>query len=137
MTFDIKAETQRLADALEGLRLAGLTMSSEPAMRLIAAKFVAATVCLDSHPPPKPDRRPKLTERQRELLDIVVEYASAHGYPPTLRDIGQHMCIRSTNGVNDHLKALERKGYIVREELKSRSIRVINWPTWSAERTGS
>jgi biotin operon repressor len=137
MTFDLKAETQKLADALEGLRLAGLTMSSEPAMRLIAAKLVAAAVCLDSHPPPKPDRRPKLTERQRELLDMVVEYASAHGYPPTLRDIGQHMGISSTNGVNDHLKALEKKGYIVRKELKSRSIRVINWPTQGAERTES
>ncbi len=45
------------------------------------------------------------------------------GYPPTLREIGGHMGIRSTNGVNDHLEALTRKGYLVREELKSRALR--------------
>lgn len=36
------------------------------------------------------------------------------------------MGIRSTNGVNDHLKALERKGYLVREELKSRALRPVD-----------
>jgi repressor LexA len=52
----------------------------------------------------------------------------ANGYPPTLREIGEHMGIRSTNGVNDHLKALERKGYLVREELKSRALRPVDAP---------
>jgi repressor LexA len=37
------------------------------------------------------------------------------------------MGIRSTNGVNDHLKALERKGYLVREELKSRALRPVDY----------
>ena len=45
------------------------------------------------------------------------------GYPPTLREIGAHMGIRSTNGVNDHLRALERKGYLTREDMKSRALR--------------
>ena len=40
-------------------------------------------------------------------------------------EIGEHFGIRSTNGVNDHLKALERKGYLLRGELKSRALSVI------------
>jgi len=48
---------------------------------------------------------------------------SRRGYPPTLREIGAHMGIRSTNGVNDHLRALERKGYLTREDMKSRALR--------------
>jgi repressor LexA len=71
--------------------------------------------------------RPVLTDRQRQALDYITECLSARGYPPTLREIGEHMGIRSTNGVNDHLKALERKGYLVREELKSRALRPVDY----------
>lgn len=67
--------------------------------------------------------RPALTDRQRQALQFITDCLSDRGYPPTLREIGEHMGIRSTNGVNDHLKALERKGYLVREELKSRALR--------------
>lgn len=70
--------------------------------------------------------RPVLTERQRQALDYITDCLNARGYPPTLREIGEHMGIRSTNGVNDHLKALERKGYLVREELKSRALRPVH-----------
>jgi repressor LexA len=70
--------------------------------------------------------RPDLTERQRQALDYITDCLTVRGYPPTLREIGEHMGIRSTNGVNDHLKALERKGYLVREELKSRALRPVD-----------
>ena len=43
-----------------------------------------------------------------------------------MREIGEHMSIRSTNGVNDHLKALERKGYLVRDDMKSRALRPVS-----------
>ncbi len=71
--------------------------------------------------------RPDLTDRQRQALDYITDCLSLRGYPPTLREIGEHMGIRSTNGVNDHLKALERKGYLVREELKSRALRPVDF----------
>ena len=71
--------------------------------------------------------RQPLTARQREALDFITHCLDARGYPPTLREIGEHMGIRSTNGVNDHLKALERKGYLVREELKSRALRPVDF----------
>ncbi len=70
--------------------------------------------------------RPPLTERQRQALDFISQCLRERGYPPTLREIGRHMGIRSTNGVNDHLKALERKGYLVREGLKSRALRPVD-----------
>jgi len=66
-----------------------------------------------------------LTKRQRQVLDFIKLSIEERGYPPTMREIGQHMHIRSTNGVNDHLKALERKGYVVREDLKSRTLRPV------------
>jgi repressor LexA len=65
----------------------------------------------------------KLTERQKAVLDFIVESIQDRGYPPTLREIGNHLGIRSTNGVNDHLRALERKGYLTREDMKSRTLR--------------
>ena len=68
-----------------------------------------------------PDR--ELTERQRAVLDFIQQSITSRGYPPTLREIGEKMGIRSTNGVNDHLKALEKKGYLAREDLKSRALR--------------
>ncbi|GHG84491.1 transcriptional repressor LexA [Comamonas sp. JC664] len=64
----------------------------------------------------------ELTERQREILSFIVKETETRGFPPTIREIGEHMDIRSTNGVNDHLKALERKGYLNRGEQQSRSL---------------
>lgn len=64
-----------------------------------------------------------LTERQQMVLDFIRQSIADRGYPPTLREIGARMGIRSTNGVNDHLRALERKGYLTREDMKSRALR--------------
>ncbi len=67
-----------------------------------------------------------LTDRQHQVLQYIRESIVERGYPPTLREIGAHMGIRSTNGVNDHLRALERKGYLTREDMKSRALRPID-----------
>src|SRR6186997_726725 len=64
-----------------------------------------------------------LTDRQQQVLHYIRQSIHERGYPPTLREIGAHMGIRSTNGVNDHLRALERKGYLTREDMKSRALR--------------
>src|SRR5262252_168854 len=70
--------------------------------------------------------REPLTDKQKEVLDFILRWGNEHGYPPSLREIGTHFKIRSTNGVNDHLKALERKGYLKRDALKSRAIRPVS-----------
>ncbi len=67
---------------------------------------------------------PPLTPRQQAILDFVHRESLERGYPPTIREIGRAFGIRSTNGVNDHLKALERKGYLHRGDKKSRALRV-------------
>ena len=63
-----------------------------------------------------------LTERQLEVLRFIVQQIEENGYPPTIREIGEALDIRSTNGVNDHLKALERKGFLTRDPVKSRAL---------------
>jgi repressor LexA len=71
----------------------------------------------------------QLTQRQQMVLDFINESIGERGYPPTLREIGAFMGISSTNGVNDHLRALERKGYLKREDMKSRALRPTNSPS--------
>lgn len=67
----------------------------------------------------------KLTDRQAAVLNYIADHIEDTGFPPTIREIGDHLGISSTNGVNDHLKALERKGYLTREDSKSRAMRPI------------
>jgi repressor LexA len=71
------------------------------------------------------DSRGVLTDRQREILEFITQSIRERGYPPTLREIGVQFGIRSTNGVNDHLRALEKKGHLLREDLKSRALRPV------------
>lgn len=72
--------------------------------------------------PPPPEEQPKLTARQQRVLDCIVQLTQQNGYPPTLREIGQKMGIRSTNGVSDHLKALQRKGFLKKGDLRARAL---------------
>jgi repressor LexA len=64
----------------------------------------------------------ELTDRQKQILSFIVRESEERGFPPTIREIGEEMDIRSTNGVYDHLQALERKGYLTRGEQQSRSL---------------
>lgn len=70
-----------------------------------------------------------LTARQAAVLGLITEHHAVKGYPPTLREIAKALGIRSTNGVNDHLRALERKGYIVRGDTVARGIRIVDSPS--------
>ena len=69
-----------------------------------------------------------LTDRQATVLRVIAKHIDDVGYPPTIRELGDALGISSTNGVNDHLKALERKGYLTREDSKSRTMRPLHWP---------
>lgn len=63
-----------------------------------------------------------LSPRQKQVLEFIGSFLAQNGYPPTLRDIGKALAIRSTNAVNDHLAALERKGALVRDRSRSRGL---------------
>ena len=66
-----------------------------------------------------------LTARQREVLDFVGHFMAQAGYPPTVREIGAHFGL-VPRSVFDHLKALERKGYLRRTASKSRSLQILD-----------
>ncbi len=77
----------------------------------------------------KPHARPRdprsLAPRQAAVLLALREFTERVGIPPTLREIGEATGIGSTNGVMDHLKALEKKGYIQRLRCRARGIRLV------------
>lgn len=70
----------------------------------------------------------RLTPRQEAILAFIVDYARASGYPPTRREIGARFGIASTNGVADHLAAIERKGWIKTRRQSARAITVLRVP---------
>jgi repressor LexA len=65
-----------------------------------------------------------LTVRQKEIYDFLLRTIREKGYAPSIPEIGRHFKIASTNGVSDHLKALEKKGYIRR--IGKRAIEVLS-----------
>lgn len=66
-----------------------------------------------------------LTLRQLQLLNSIRNYIAAHRYPPTIRELCDLLGVRSTNGVAEQLRALEKKGAIRRDRRTSRGIVVI------------
>jgi repressor LexA len=68
--------------------------------------------------------RTPLTARQREILEFIRQFMIRVGYPPTVREIGSHFGF-VPRSVFDHLKALERKGYLRRDPAKSRSLQIL------------
>jgi repressor LexA len=75
----------------------------------------------------------QLTERQREIYDFIREKIESRGYGPTVREIGTAFDIKSPNGVMCHLKALEKKGLIIREGFSARAIRLVDHKRPGAE----
>ncbi len=75
--------------------------------------------------------RPTLTARQREVLDFIRGFTARMGYPPTVREIGAHFGF-VPRSIFDHLKALERKGYLRRTAAKSRSLQIVDAPAGAA-----
>lgn len=66
----------------------------------------------------------ELTGRQKEILDFIVAFIRERGYPPSIREIGKSFHIYP-RAVFDHLKALEKKGYVRRQGTLSRSLEVL------------
>ncbi|MFN9721038.1 MAG: repressor LexA [Planctomycetota bacterium] len=73
-------------------------------------------------------KKVSLTKRQREIYEFLRDKIINRGYGPTVREIGVQFDIRSPNGVMCHLKALERKGLISREQNMSRAIQLSDSP---------
>ncbi|MBV9851763.1 MAG: transcriptional repressor LexA [Armatimonadetes bacterium] len=72
---------------------------------------------------PKP-----LSTRQRQILHYIQQHVEAHGYPPTVREIGTAVNLSSSSTVHAHLKALEEQGLIQRDAVLTRAIKVVSAP---------
>src|SRR5690348_2084223 len=67
----------------------------------------------------------ELTSRQREIWSFVLDYSDRHGYPPTVREIGEAVGLASPSTVHAHLANLERAGLLRRDPTKPRALEVI------------
>lgn len=67
----------------------------------------------------------KLTKRQKEILRFIIDEVRRHGYPPSVREIGQAVGLSSSSTVHAHLTNLERKGYLKRGQALPRAIGVL------------
>lgn len=67
----------------------------------------------------------ELTEKQRQILEFIVERIEERGAPPTMREIADRFAFASTASVKGHLDALEKKGFIQRREWTARGIELI------------
>lgn len=65
-----------------------------------------------------------LSKRQQAVLDYIIQYIDANSYPPSMREIGRDLEIKSTNGVNDHIDTLCEKGFLEKTGQRSRALKV-------------
>ena len=63
-----------------------------------------------------------LTRKQQQIYDYILSFTSEHGYPPSVREIGSAMGLKSPSTVHFHMKGLEEAGVIVKAEGKTRAI---------------
>ena len=63
-----------------------------------------------------------ITPKQQQIYDFIQSFTAEHGYPPSVREIGAAMGLKSPSTVHFHLKGLEEAGMIVKAEGKTRAI---------------
>src|SRR5881394_2803197 len=66
-----------------------------------------------------------LTDRQQQIWNYLVEYVDRHGYPPTVREIGEQVGLASPSTVHAHLANLERAGLLRRDPTEPRALELI------------
>ncbi|WP_175614628.1 transcriptional repressor LexA [Piscibacillus halophilus] len=67
----------------------------------------------------------KLSKRQKEIFDFIVNNVNLKGYPPSVREIAEAVGLASSSTVHGHLSRLEEKGYIRRDPTKPRAIEIV------------
>src|SRR6476659_2098309 len=72
-----------------------------------------------------PEVSSMLTGRQQEIWKYLTDYVDAHGYPPTVREIGEAVGLASPSTVHAHLANLERAGLIKRDPTKPRALELV------------
>ena len=67
----------------------------------------------------------EITDRQKQVLTFISEFTEENSYPPTIRDISDH-CSITLRAVQDHISALQKKGYLSQSQKRARSIKVLS-----------
>ena len=70
----------------------------------------------------------KLTAKQQKIYDFILQFTNEHGYPPSVREIGAAVGLKSPSTVHFHMKGLEEAGVIVKAEGKTRAITIPAMP---------
>lgn len=73
------------------------------------------------------DTRAPISRRQRAILDVILNHVYAHGYPPSVREIGQAVGLTSSSSVAHQLEVLQARGYIVRSPGGARALTVVGY----------
>ena len=74
----------------------------------------------------------KISDKQQRILEYIKEYSLEHGYPPSVREIGAEMGLRSPSTVHAHLKKLQEAGWLEPSEHKSRALTPVSGPSMVA-----
>lgn len=94
---------------------AGATADVEPAPATEPGSVVPAA---------ESSELPRLTPRQRAVLDVISQSLEARGYPPSVREIGDSVGLSSSSSVFSQLRSLEKKGYLRRDANRPRAVEV-------------
>jgi len=76
-----------------------------------------------------------ISVRQKQILTCIQQHMDAHGYPPTVREIGTAVNLSSSSTVHAHLKSLEEQGHILRDAVLTRAIKLVPGNEESRPRT--
>ncbi|MDA8370563.1 MAG: transcriptional repressor LexA [Nocardiopsaceae bacterium] len=91
----------------------------------VTALRSAATKTVDAQDPTsEASGAPKLTARQQSVLSCIHRYVRQHGYPPSIREIGDAVGLSSPSSVAHQLKVLQRKGYLRRDPNRPRAVEI-------------
>jgi repressor LexA len=71
-----------------------------------------------------PSKTKQLTERQAQILQFISNYFSKYGYPPTRREITKHFQLKSTYSVEQYIRALKKKGYLIQTKKGARTMEI-------------
>ena len=75
----------------------------------------------------------ELTERQQQILQFISDYTEENSFPPTVRETAEHFSV-SLKAIQDHFTALTKKGYLLKDEKRSRSLKVLGNVTKKANK---
>ncbi len=84
-----------------------------------------------------PKKKEELNKRERAILKFIEKQIMSDGYPPSVREIGEAVDLKSTATVHGYLERLEKKGYIKKKDKKGRTLRLLKGSTGESKKTSS